>query len=148
MEPGTALLAPFDTPVGKLGSAICYDIRFPELALRLRSLGAEVIVFPSAFTVRTGPAHWEVLARARAIDTQCYVVMAALTGKHDAEGKRQSYGHSLIVDPWGTVLAQAPDVDTGPRIITADIDLSVLKTVRENMPLWSQRRPDVLGYEV
>lgn len=82
-----------------MGSAICYDIRFPEIALRQRSLGAEIIVFPSAFTVRTGQAHWEVLARARAIDTQCYVIMAALTGKHDKEGKRQSYGHSIIVDP-------------------------------------------------
>ena len=98
------------------------------MALKLRSLGAEILLYPSAFTVRTGAAHWEVLARARAIDTQCYVIMAALTGKHDPEGKRQSYGHSIIVDPWGTVLAQAPDIDTEPRIITADIDLSVLKT--------------------
>lgn len=127
VEPGNQVLPPFDTPIGRLGSAICYDIRFPELALRLRSLGAEVLVFPSAFTVRTGAAHWEILARARAIDTQCYVIMAALTGTHDKAGKRQSYGHSIIVDPWGTVLAQAPDVDTEPRIITADIDLSVLK---------------------
>lgn len=148
VEPGTKLLPPFDTPIGKLGSAICYDIRFPEMAMRLRSLGAEVIVFPSAFTVRTGAAHWEVLARARAIDTQCFVIMAGLVGKHDKDGKRQSYGHSIIVDPWGTVLAQAPDVDSEPRIITADIDLSVLKTVRENMPLWDQRRPDVFGYEI
>ncbi|KAF5093114.1 hypothetical protein D0Z00_004237 [Geotrichum galactomycetum] len=169
VEPGHEVLAPFDSPIGKIGAGICYDIRFPELALRQRSLGAEVLLFPSAFTVKTGAAHWEVLARARAIDTQCYVIMAALTGVHDPPtGKRQSYGHSIIVDPWGTVLAQAPDIDTEPRIITADIDLAALKKgmnktkkkldsflltpcffiVRENMPLWSQRRPDVFGYTV
>lgn len=145
VEPGNAVVPPFDTPLGKVGSAICYDVRFPEMALKLRTLGAEILLYPSAFTTRTGAAHWEVLARARAIDTQCYVIMAALVGKHDPEGKRQSYGHSLIVDPWGTVLAQAPDVDSEPRIITADIDLSVLKNVRENMPLWEQRRPDIFG---
>lgn len=134
VEPGNAVLPPFDSPIGKIGSAICYDIRFPELALRQRSLGAEVLLFPSAFTVKTGYAHWEVLARARAIDTQCYVIMAALTGVHDPPtGKRQSYGHSIIVDPWGTVLAQATDVDTEPRIITADIDLDVLKKGMDNM---------------
>lgn len=76
--------------------------------------------------MRTGQAHWEVLARARAIDTQCYVIMAAQVGKHDAEGKRQSYGHSLIVDPWGTILALAPDTDFEPRVIIADIDLDAL----------------------
>lgn len=127
VEPGQAIVPPFDTPIGKLGPAICYDIRFPEMALKLRSMGAQVLVYPSAFTVRTGAAHWHVLARARAIDTQCYVIMAALTGTHDAEGKRQSYGHSLIVDPWGTILAEASDIGTKPKIISADIDLSVLE---------------------
>lgn len=127
VEPGSVVVPPFDTPIGKLGSAICYDIRFPEMALKLRSMGAQVLVYPSAFTVRTGAAHWHVLARARAIDTQCYVIMAALTGIHDKEGKRQSYGHSLIVDPWGTILAEASDVGTKPKLIFADIDLSVLE---------------------
>ncbi|ANB15534.1 Nit2p [Sugiyamaella lignohabitans] len=116
--------------------------------MRLRTLGAEILVYPSAFTVRTGAAHWEILARSRAIDTQSYVIMAAQTGKHDAEGKRQSYGHSIIVDPWGTVLAQAPDTDFEPRIIVADIDLSSVRKVRRDMPLWEQRRPDVYGYSV
>lgn len=131
VEPGQAIVPPFDTPIGKLGPAICYDIRFPEMALKLRSMGAQVLVYPSAFTVRTGAAHWHVLARARAIDTQCYVIMAALTGTHDAEGKRQSYGHSLIVDPWGTILAEASDIGTKPKIISADIDLSVLEKGKE-----------------
>ncbi|ODQ64385.1 Nit protein [Nadsonia fulvescens var. elongata DSM 6958] len=148
VEPGTEIVPPIDTAIGKVGLAICYDIRFPEMAMRLRSLGAQVLAFPSAFTVRTGMAHWEVLARARAIDNQCYVIMPGLVGKHDLEGKRQSWGHSIIVDPWGTILAQAPDTDAEPRIIVADIDHSVTKKVRENMPLWEQRRPDVFGYQV
>lgn len=127
VQPGTEVIKPFDTPVGKLGPAICYDIRFPEHALRLRSLGAQIIQFPSAFTVRTGQAHWEVLARARAIDTQCYVVMPAQVGMHSADGKRHSYGHSLVVDPWGTVVAQAPDITSDPCIILAEIDLDSLQ---------------------
>jgi predicted amidohydrolase len=131
-----------------VGSAICFDIRFPEQAMRLRTLGAEVIVFPSAFTVRTGQAHWEILGRSRAIDTQSYVILAAQTGQHDREGKRQSYGHSMVIDPWGTVIAQAPDTDSHPRIILADIDISTVYKVRRDMPLWDQRRPDVYGYSV
>lgn len=167
VEPGNKLIEPFDSPIGKIGPAICYDIRFPEMALRLRRLGAQILQYPSAFTVKTGMAHWEVLARARAIDTQSYVMMPALIGVHDFPvGKRQSYGHALIVDPWGTVLAEAASFDTNPRIITADIDLAMLdkseyiwndwifdvnmnanKTiiVREDMPLWEQRRTDVFG---
>lgn len=80
-----------------MGYAICYDIRFPEHALRLRSLGAEIITYPSAFTVRTGQAHWELLGRARAVDTQTYVVMAAQVGAHDEEGKRRSWGHAMVL---------------------------------------------------
>lgn len=148
VEPGSSILAPFDSPLGKIGAAICYDIRFPELALRLRSLGAEVLLYPSAFTVRTGQAHWRALARARAIDNQCYVIMSAQVGTHDEAGKRQSYGHAMVVDPWGTVLAEAPDLDSKPRIILADIDLEHLQKVRRDMPLWEQRRPDVFGYNI
>uniref|UniRef100_A0A060TB96 ARAD1B14190p n=1 Tax=Blastobotrys adeninivorans TaxID=409370 RepID=A0A060TB96_BLAAD len=143
VEPGSEVLAPFDTAIGKVGAAICYDIRFPEHALKLRSLGAQILQYPSAFTVRTGQAHWEALARARAIDTQSYVVMAAQVGKHDEAGKRQSYGHSMIVDPWGSVIAQAPDTDSNPRIIVADIDLDTVARVRRDMPLWQQRRTDI-----
>ncbi|KAK9473885.1 carbon-nitrogen hydrolase [Dipodascopsis tothii] len=148
VEPGTAVEPPFATPLGAVGPAICYDIRFPEQALRLRSLGADIIVYPSAFTVLTGQAHWEVLGRARAIDTQSYVIMAAQVGAHDAAGTRRSWGHAMIVDPWGTVLAQCASSDPAPRICVADIDLSVVARVRKNMPLWTQRRPDVFGHEV
>lgn len=148
VEPGREIIPPFETPIGKLGPAICYDIRFPEHALRLRTLGAQVLQFPSAFTVRTGQAHWEILARSRAIDTQSYVIMPAQVGKHTDDGTRQSYGHSLVVDPWGSIIAQAPDSDSEPRIILAEIDLDIVEKVRQNMPLWDQRRPDIYGYEV
>lgn len=132
VQPGTEIIKPFDTPVGKVGPAVCYDIRFPEHALRLRSLGAQIIQFPSAFTVRTGQAHWEVLARSRAIDTQCYVVMPAQVGMHCPDGKRHSYGHSLVVDPWGTVIAQASDIASDPCIILAQINLESLQKGKFN----------------
>lgn len=143
VEPGKDFPTPFETSIGTVGPAICYDIRFPELALLLRKKGAQILQFPSAFTVRTGAAHWHVLARARAIDTQSYVMMPALVGKHTADGKRESYGHALIVDPWGTVLAEASDIDSSPTVIVADVNLEQLAKVRANMPLWEQRRDDV-----
>ncbi len=149
VEPGNEILSPFDTPAGKLGLSICYDLRFPELALRLRSLGAQILTFPSAFTVRTGQAHWELLARARAVDTQSYVIMPAQVGTHDpGTGKRVSYGHALIVDPWGTVISHTDVNILDPQLAIADIDLEGIEKVRQNMPLWEQRRPDVFGYKV
>ncbi|CCK72342.1 putative hydrolase KNAG_0J02630 [Huiozyma naganishii CBS 8797] len=156
VQPGDRIPPIIDTPVGCLGSAICYDIRFSELSLKLRSMGAELLCFPSAFTMKTGDAHWEILARARAIDTQCFVVMPAQCGKHELRvddwsrdhaslntPERESWGHSLIVDPWGDVIAQA-DID-GPneQLIVADIDIAKLQEVRERMPLWEQRRRDL-----
>jgi beta-ureidopropionase len=162
VEPGNEVLQPFTTSCGHVGLAICYDLRFPELALRLRSLGADIIAFPSAFTMRTGAAHWHLLGRSRAIDTQCYVVMAAQSGGHvtltdeDLEQglepqapNRFSYGHTVIIDPWGTVVAEVSDVDVqGEGICIADVDLDLVNKVRTNIPLWEQRRPDVFGYDV
>ena len=104
---GNKLLAPRQTAVGKVGSLTCYDLRFPEPSLSLRRQGAQVITYPSAFTVRTGAAHWETLLRARAIETQSYVLAAAQVGAHDGT-KRVSWGHAMVVDPWGTVVAQCP----------------------------------------
>lgn len=95
---GDRLVPPVETPVGKLGLSICYDVRFPELGLWNRRNGAEILSYPSAFTLNTGLAHWETLLRCRAIETQCYVVAAAQTGRHNE--KRISYGHSMVVDPW------------------------------------------------
>ena len=134
--PGDMLETPVQTPLGFLALQTCYDVRFPEAAIALRSLGAEIITYPSAFTVRTGYSHWETLLRARAIETQCYVVAAAQIGKHNS--KRESYGHSCIVDPWGTVIAQCNDKEQA--IALADIDLSYLKRVRMAMPVLQHRR--------
>jgi len=161
VEPGDEILKPFETIAGKVGLSICYDIRFPELAMRLRSLGADILTFPSAFTMRTGAAHWHLLGRARALDTQCYVIMAAQSGPHKtltdqdlANGDnppptRTSYGHSIIIDPWGTVVSEVSDIEVGKESLAiADIDLELVAKVRKDMPLWYQRRPDVFGYKV
>ncbi|NXC47216.1 NIT1 amidase, partial [Penelope pileata] len=137
---GTQLLPPVSTPAGKLGLSICYDLRFPEISLALRRAGAEILTYPSAFTVTTGSAHWEVLLRARAIETQCYVVAAAQSGQNH-EG-RSSYGHTLVADPWGTVVAQCGD---GPGLCYAQIDLGYLHRVRQEIPVHSHRRPDLYG---
>ncbi|KAG7207850.1 hypothetical protein KM043_009451 [Ampulex compressa] len=136
--PGHKIKAPVSTPAGKVALSICYDMRFPELSLTLRNMGAEILTFPSAFTYQTGAAHWEVLLRARAIETQCYVVAAAQTGTHNK--KRVSWGHAMIVDPWGTVIAQCME-KTG--IAIAEIDLDLLEQVRKNMPCENHRRIDL-----
>jgi len=138
--PGTHLPHPVPTPLGKLGLGICYDLRFPEHSLALTKAGAELLSYPSAFTVPTGQAHWESLLRARAIETQCYVLAAAQTGKHN--DKRSSYGHSMIVDPWGVVVAQCGE---GEGVAMAHIDLEYLSKVRGNMPVQQHRRPDLYG---
>ncbi|KAL1889205.1 Carbon-nitrogen hydrolase [Sporothrix stenoceras] len=160
-QAGTALLPPYNTPLGRLGSLTCFDLRFPEPAIALAHYAnpapAHIITYPSAFTVPTGRAHWEVLLRARAIESQCYVIAAAQVGRHNE--KRVSYGRSLAVDPWGKVLCQlggvvgGDDEDaTGPDVGNAeygaegqlglvDIDLSVWESVRERLPL--VRRTDV-----
>ncbi|CAG0891316.1 unnamed protein product [Darwinula stevensoni] len=116
----------------------CYDLRFPEMSLALRERGAEILTFPSAFTVSTGLAHWEVLLRARAIETQCYVIAAAQTGIHNSN--RSSYGHAMIVDPWGRVIAQCRE---GTDVAVAKVDLEYLRKIRQEMPVHSHRRPDV-----
>jgi deaminated glutathione amidase len=95
-QAGKSIVPPFPTPLGKVGLAICYDLRFPEMALHLRRLGAEILTYPSAFTIRTGAAHWELLLRSTAVQTQSYVIAAAQSGKHDVEGKRQSFGHAMV----------------------------------------------------
>jgi deaminated glutathione amidase len=104
---GPSIEEPVDTPAGKLGLSICYDLRFPEMSLGLRARGAQLLTFPSAFTAATGQAHWEPLLRARAIETQSYVVAAAQTGCHGPG--RNSHGHAMIVDPWGAVIAQCSE---------------------------------------
>jgi len=124
-----------DTPMGRVGLSICYDLRFPELYRRLLDGGAELLTVPSAFTKVTGEAHWEVLLRARAIENQCYVLAANHGGVHNA--KRETFGHSMIVDPWGRVLAQ---VEKGEGFASAKIDLNALHQLRAKMPVQSHRR--------
>ncbi|MGZ4199400.1 MAG: carbon-nitrogen hydrolase family protein [Thermoleophilia bacterium] len=121
-----------------VGLTICYDLRFPELYRGLAVRGAEVLLVPAAFTLTTGKEHWEALLRARAIENECYVVAAAQTGRHNE--KRDTNGHAMIVDPWGTVVAQCPD---GTGIAVAELDLSFLQQVRVRIPVWQHRRQDV-----
>lgn len=125
-----------DTELGRLGLSICYDLRFPELYRKLADEGAEVILVPAAFTAPTGKAHWQTLLRARAIENQCYVVAANQFG-HNADGFAD-YGHSMIVDPWGEVIAEAGD--EGPCRVEADLDPARLAQVRRNLPSLEHRR--------
>jgi nitrilase len=123
----------------RLGLSICYDLRFPELYLALRRNGAEVIFVPSAFTAETGRDHWDVLLRARAIETQSWIIAAATTGRHaDAHGRpRETWGHSMIIDPWGTPRAT---LGAAPGFASADIDTEQLARVRAAMPVLQHRR--------
>ncbi|PAV65628.1 hypothetical protein WR25_12320 [Diploscapter pachys] len=140
---GKSMVPPVDTPVGKLGLSICYDLRFPELSIWNRKSGAQILSFPSAFTLNTGLAHWETLLRTRAIENQCYVVAAAQTGKHNE--KRQSYGHAMVVDPWGHVIAQCSErVD----MCFAEVDLAYVDELRLMQPVYAHRRNDLYTIHV
>lgn len=138
--PGDRIVPPVPTPVGNVGLAICYDVRFPEMSVALAQQGAHILTFPSAFTQITGSAHWEVLLRCRAIENQCYVIAAAQTGQHNA--KRRSYGHAMVVDPWGCVIAQCRE---GNDVCVAEIDLEYLSKVRQQMPVMNHKRNDLYG---
>ena len=127
----------------RLGMSVCYDLRFPELYRILAVRGAEVIVVPSAFTLTTTRDHWEVLLRARAIENQSFVVAPSQIGTHPP-GNR-SGGRSAIVDPWGLVLASAPDAETA---IVADLDFTILRDVRRRLPSLTHRRPDAYGWSL
>ena len=127
-----------DLPAGTgLGMSICYDLRFGELYRRLVEQGAQIIAIPSAFTERTGRDHWRPLLQARAIETQCWVLAAAQTGRHDDDGLRQSHGHSMILDPWGKIVTE---VEQGVGFAVAEIDLEQVDRVRRSMPVSQHRR--------
>lgn len=131
---GNALVV-VDTPVGRLGLSICYDLRFAGLYSALREMGAELISVPSAFTEVTGAAHWEVLLRARAIETQCYVLAANQGGMHGR--RRETHGHSMIIDPWGEIMAEA---EKGEQLVLADIAMQRLREVRTQIPVGQHQR--------
>lgn len=133
IEPGDKAIV-VDTPFGKLGLAICYDIRFPELAQSLVAKGAMLIAVPTAFTAITGAAHWNILLRALAIQSQCYVIAGCQAGLHP--NGRQTHGDSMIIDPWGTVMEH---LTAGLGVVTAEIDLTKLQQIRDKMPLQQQR---------
>jgi predicted amidohydrolase len=126
-----------DSPLGRIGLAICYDLRFPEHAAALARGGADLLAFPSAFTAPTGAAHWDVLTRARAIETQCWLLAPAQWGRHDDGGLRESWGRSRIVDPWGTVVAEVAE---GPGFARATIDPERTAGIRAAMPVARHRR--------
>ena len=128
IEPGRQVVT-FEGFGHTMGLSICYDLRFPELYRQLTLRGAKVLFIPSAFTMHTGKDHWQVLIRARAIENQCYVVAPAQYGRHN--DRRESYGRTLIVDPWGQVLAQAQDREA---VVTADLDLDYLDDIRRRLP--------------
>ena len=138
---GGDALAVVETPLGRMGLTICYDLRFPELYRALAARGAAVIAIPAAFTVSTGEAHWHVLMRARAIETQCHVVAAAQCGTH-GDG-RQTFGHSLAIDPWGAILADAEGEEAmagkGYRMALAPVDPAAAERARQAIPLERSR---------
>ncbi|XP_038622208.1 omega-amidase NIT2 isoform X1 [Tachyglossus aculeatus] len=141
LSPGDSL-STFDTPYCKVGLGICYDIRFAELAQIYTQRGCQLLVYPGAFNMTTGPAHWELLQRGRAVDNQLYV--ATTSPARDEKASYVAWGHSTVVGPWGDVLAKAGPEET---VLHTDIDLKKVAEVRQQIPILSQRRPDVYAKE-
>lgn len=137
LSPGTSPTI-IETPWGNIGVGICYDIRFPELAILMRKKGCKIFVYPGAFNMVTGPAHWELLMRGRAVDNQVFV--ACCSPARDTSSGYVAWGHSLVVSPWGEVLATAAE---GEEIVYSDLDLPQVESVRQSVPCWTQKRFDV-----
>jgi nitrilase len=131
IQPG-GTVETFEAPFGRVGLAVCYDLRFPELFRRMGDCA--LMVVPSAFTYTTGRAHWEMLLRARAVENQCYVLAAAQGGTH--ENGRRTWGHSMLVDPWGEVVAVRAE---GAGVVAGDLDLARIAEVRQSLPAWRHR---------
>ena len=126
-----------ETPLGNLGMSVCYDVRFPELFRHMALAGAQILLVPAMFSQETGSSHWEMLVRTRAIENTCYVIAPNQFG-----GRFGAWGHSMIVDPWGKILAEIPE---GEGLALAEIDLDHLEQVRQNLPCLKNRRSDVYG---
>lgn len=135
IEPGDEVVT-VDTELGRLGLAVCYDLRFPELFRALLAKGAEILILPSAFTETTGAAHWHLLCRARAVENLCYLLAPGQGGLHD--NGRRTYGHSLIAGPWGEVLAE--HADSGEGVASANLDLAAVHRLRTRFPATQHRR--------
>jgi predicted amidohydrolase len=133
VEPGQQILKPFDTVIGKIGSSICFDLRFGELALHNKRNGATVLIYPSAFHPDTGRLHWMPLLQARAIESLCYVIAAGQVGVHNEN--RSSWGHSVVISPWGEILQEASGEWKGePEVLIADIDQALVEEKRMGLP--------------
>lgn len=141
LSPGNEISV-FETPFCRIGLGICYDIRFPELSAALCQKGAQVLIFPGAFNLTTGPAHWELLQRARAVDNQLYVAAISPARSENADGY-QAWGHSSVVNPWGEVIATT---DEKPSIVYADLDMEQVAEMRKNIPTSQQKRPDLFNF--
>lgn len=128
----------FDTEFGKIGVAICYDMRFPELIRKMTLKGAKIIIIPAAFNMTTGPAHWHLTSRSRALDNQIYFIGASPARNRKA--KYIAYGHSLVVDPWGTIIVEA---GSSEQILYGNIDLDLINKVRNQLPLLKHRREEI-----
>lgn len=137
LSPGSDITL-FDTPWGKMGLCICFDLRFEELCRVMALEGARVLLAPAAFNMTTGPAHWELLLRQRAVDDQCFTV--GTSPARDESASYVAWGHSLVCDPWGTVLHQC---GSGPEVVVTDLDLSRVDAVRQQLPILSSRRTDI-----
>lgn len=138
IEPGHEVVT-FDAPIGRVGLSVCYDVRFPEL---YRSMGPCILmVVPAAFTYTTGQVHWELLLRARAVENQCYVLAAAQGGQH--QNGRRTWGHSMLVDPWGKIMSVLPE---GEGVIAGTIDVEYVRSVRESLPALAHRR--IIGFSL
>jgi predicted amidohydrolase len=133
-EPGDKVVV-LDTPIGRVGLAVCYDVRFPELFRHMQAQGAEIIILPTAFTYTTGVLHWDVLVRARAIENQVYMVAACQEGNHS--NGRKTYGHSMIVNPWGEVMSC---LQQGNGVISDDLDIAYVHSLREDFPVLRHRK--------
>ncbi len=133
-EPGTDIVL-VDSPLGKVGLSVCYDIRFPELYRRMFLAGADIFAIPSAFTTTTGKAHFRMLMQARAVENSCFTIAACQGGDH--ESGRRTYGHSMICDPWGEVLGE---LETGEGILTVALDQTLQQRIRQEMPFRKQLR--------
>jgi nitrilase len=134
MVPGDQVVVA-ETPFGNIGMSICYDLRFPELYRRLSDQQAVILTVPSAFTETTGRKHWELLLRARAVENLCYIIAPNQGGEHAAG--RRTWGHSMIIDPWGEVLGE---LDTGPGVVCAELDLGRQRDLRESFPALNHAR--------
>ncbi|XP_037933978.1 nitrilase and fragile histidine triad fusion protein NitFhit [Teleopsis dalmanni] len=137
---GPRLVSPIATPIGYLGLQICYDLRFAETSVLLRKSGAQILTYPSAFAFTTGKAHWETLLRSRAIENQCFVIAPAQIGYHNQ--KRRSWGHAMVIDPWGKILTDMGG-ECESAVATVEIDLSSILPIRKSMPCFDHRRGDI-----